>query len=1178
MKKIMKLFVYVAAAATTLASCQKNEMDAPVKQELHFTIKAGIETKTVISDNGKGTYTPSWENGDEIGIFFTEPTESVEKVDATFSNTNPDGEEASFEGKATVEGEGTFFAFYPQSAFNQHYGDETIRLDLSAVQKPTSTSFDPECDILVAKPCDYLADGETVVIEDLYFARLMSVLKINLNGEFAQGEIVESLTFSVDGVDITGNAKVDYKNATITAWNNGNVDRNVVTASYAEDRYITIAEGNNAAYLVVAPVTVQSGTALTFTLKTTNYNISKTVNADKDVSFPVGNVGVINLTINEENCEAIVAETRIWVEGFDGETVNKTQTPPSKSEVAGTGVTENLTYSYSAKNCNIRINNNGQNATNPFLYIDAANSSFTASKIKIANEDKLALSAMVKGDGLKLTVEYKESASSTWSSAGTITGTSSYAQGRVIFAVPTTATSLDIRLTGNGVMYVDDIVLESTDEDVPVVTLESISISNQITEYTVGDAFVKPTVTATYSDETTQDVTGLATFSECDMTTVGDKTVTVTYEGKTAEYNFTVKEKGASSEIVEWVATSFADLKEGDQVVIVGTKSSATYAMSNHMGASKPPIPVEVTVSNDKLTAEPEENIIWSVGVNGSNRIFNASATTWLYCTSDNNGVRVGTNSNKDFTFENGYLKHVSTSRSLGIYLTQDWRCYTSHTSTNIANQTFKFFVKHGDSSEGGGETPEPEQKYLTVSQSVFNVTADQTSVTFDVNANVGWGLEESEGVETQIVGVSDDELVMTVEVTFPANETAEPKTHTVTFIPEELDENVTVTINQAAKVAVDDSFEPGQYWIMGTKNGATRTMTTTLNYGAYGYASSEVVQDNRSYPKNIFTFTAVAGGYTIQDVNGKYYYQNAGENYKTFNAGTDGSLAGCIWTISMNDDGTAKITNSASGRTIKFADGTYTSFGVYGTGEDNEQSPGVYPTLVKADNPLKVELSSISVSGHKTLFNEGDSFDFGGTVTATYNDGSTKNVTTSASVIPPSSMVDGAQVTVSYTEENVTKTFTYNIIVKATSQGGGDEPEQPATVTVSKTIADYAAANSWANATQYKTVNLDNVVTATVSGASNTGKYYTSGDDWRLYANENATLTISAANNNVIKSVKLTFTLKDYGALKYSTTTIESGITNDYDMSSITFNVASTSGNKGKVFITAIEVVYQAN
>ena len=59
MKKIMKPFVLVAAAAMALASCQKNEMPAPEKQELHFTIKAGIETKTSIADNGDGTYSPS---------------------------------------------------------------------------------------------------------------------------------------------------------------------------------------------------------------------------------------------------------------------------------------------------------------------------------------------------------------------------------------------------------------------------------------------------------------------------------------------------------------------------------------------------------------------------------------------------------------------------------------------------------------------------------------------------------------------------------------------------------------------------------------------------------------------------------------------------------------------------------------------------------------------------------------------------------------------------------------------------------------------------------------------------------------------------------------------------------------------------------------------------------------
>ena len=787
MKKIMKPFVLVAAAAMALASCQKNEMPAPEKQELHFTIKAGIETKTSIADNGDGTYSPSWKNGDQIGIFFTEPEEKVEKVDATFSNTKEDGPVASFEGTATVEGEGTFYAFYPASAFDQHYGDETIRLDLPAAQKPSSTSFDPACDILVAKPCYYISDGDEVLIDDLYFARLMSVLKINLKGEFAQGEIVESLTFSVDGVDITGNAKVDYKNATITAWNNGNVDRNVVTASYAEDRYITIAEGNNAAYLVVAPTTIPAGTSLSFKLKTANYNISKTVSAPSDMTFTAGNLSVLNLTINEENCEAIVADTRIWVEGFDKESTNKTQTSASNSGVAGTGVSNELTYAYSESNCNVRINSNGQTATNPFLYINAANASFTASKIKIANEENLALSAMVMGNGLKLTVEYKESASSTWSSAGKITGTNSYAQGRVIFAVPTTATSLDIRLTGNGVMYVDDIVLESTDEEVPVVTLMSIAISNQKTEYYVGDDFVKPTVTATYSDDTTQDVTALATFSECDMNTVGDKTVTVTYEGKSAEYNFTVKAKGTSSETVEWVATSFADLKAGDEVVIVGTKSSSTYAMSNDNGTGSGPTPVSVSVNNGKLVNAPANNIIWYVGVDGSNRVFNANedGSTWLYCTSTNNGVRVGTNTAKTFTLANGYLKHVGTGRYLGIYNTQDWRCYTS-TTTNIAGQTFQFFVKQGGSSEGGGETSEPEEpetpsqgesKTATILFGTPNVKIDRESVTGTDSQQNTWTITTTgttswtqQPTYSQVGASSKPATSITFTTTLPAN------------------------------------------------------------------------------------------------------------------------------------------------------------------------------------------------------------------------------------------------------------------------------------------------------------------------------------------------------------------------------------------------------------------------
>ena len=158
----------------------------------------------------------------------------------------------------------------------------------------------------------------------------------------------------------------------------------------------------------------------------------------------------------------------------------------------------------------------------------------------------------------------------------------------------------------------------------------------------------------------------------------------------------------------EWVATSFANLKEGDQVVIVSTKGSDIYAMPNDNGTGSAPKVVGVSYANNKLSSEPEQKIVWYVGVDGDNRIFYAKSdkSTWAYCTNSNNGVRVGTNANKTFILDaTGYLKHIGTSRFLGVYNNQDWRCYTN-TTGNTAGQTFQFFVKSGDA---GGETPEPD-------------------------------------------------------------------------------------------------------------------------------------------------------------------------------------------------------------------------------------------------------------------------------------------------------------------------------------------------------------------------------------------------------------------------------------------------------------------------------------
>lgn len=123
-------------------------------------------------------------------------------------------------------------------------------------------------------------------------------------------------------------------------------------------------------------------------------------------------------------------------------------------------------------------------------------------------------------------------------------------------------------------------------------------------------------------------------------------------------------------------------------------------------------------------------------------------------------------------------------------------------------------------------------------------------------------------------------------------------------------------------------------------------------------------------------------------------------------------------------------------------------------------------------------------------------------------------------------------------------------------------------------TISSYASSSSWENQTQYLTASVGNV-TFNASGGSNTGKYYSTDNTWRFYANENAKLTISVPDGNTLVSVTPTFTTKDNGTVLFGTNTCESGIAVNVSGTSAEFTISQSSGNKGKVFFTAIAVTY---
>ena len=177
-----------------------------------------------------------------------------------------------------------------------------------------------------------------------------------------------------------------------------------------------------------------------------------------------------------------------------------------------------------------------------------------------------------------------------------------------------------------------------------------------------------------------------------------------------------------------WVLTPLADLTSSDVFVIVGNNAD-TYAMSNDNGTSSAPAAVVVTISEDgkTLTGDVADNIKWNISGNATDGYTfypNGETEKWLYCTNSNNGMRVGTNDNKSFTVsEEGYLFNSATSRYVGIYNSQDWRCYTS-INNNIADQTFSFYKKVE-------ATPEPETVTVTITSAGYATFANKKAVDF---------------------------------------------------------------------------------------------------------------------------------------------------------------------------------------------------------------------------------------------------------------------------------------------------------------------------------------------------------------------------------------------------------------------------------------------------------------
>lgn len=212
---------------------------------------------------------------------------------------------------------------------------------------------------------------------------------------------------------------------------------------------------------------------------------------------------------------------------------------------------------------------------------------------------------------------------------------------------------------------------------------------------------------------------------------------------------------GASSAWAEdtWVKTDFADLETDDVVVIADAQSS--FALPNDNGTSSAPSAVEITLSSDKteITTAVDIKIQWVVTETETGLQFGVEKTkNNLYCTNNNNGVRVGTNENNIFTIKENFLYNIGQSRYLGVYNKQDWRCYTT-IHNNIKETVITFYKKIADSSDTRTET-------------TVNISDNDTEVTMDGKLSTPWAeVKTGEGIlKANVKWSSSDPSVATID------------------------------------------------------------------------------------------------------------------------------------------------------------------------------------------------------------------------------------------------------------------------------------------------------------------------------------------------------------------------------------------------------------------------------
>lgn len=649
---------------------------------------------------------------------------------------------------------------------------------------------------------------------------------------------------------------------------------------------------------------------------------------------------------------------------------------------------------------------------------------------------------------------------------------------------------------------------------VTVKTLSSITVSGQTTAFETGDDFVfGGTVTAHYSDSTTADVTSGASFSGYDLSTAGNQTVTVSYGGKTTTYSITVTQSSSGTE--EGSVTAASGALEGwtasgtgsaysDGSVKFDSSSDNVYKTDIFSGdVSSGMTSLTVTI-NSKINGTPTATNSYKVeALDSSGNVLASDVKT---------GADIVTTSYGDavFTIDSGLtgctgIKITYVTKGGGNWGVKSvsWSAtYSTGGSTvtlsSIAVKTAptKITYTAGDGFDANGlvitatySDSSTEDISYVGNEDAFEFDPIDDLQTSDVSVTISYGGKTC----TQAITVAAAKTLSSITLN------TENVKNTF-YVDDEFDhDNLVVTANfsdsssdvvsSSATVSTPDMSTAGDKTITVsyTYGGTTKTATYSITVlesggsetGSYTWDLSVASYDTPTsaslvtWLSDCATMTAertdsnktAANNYLGGDSNSRTSSRFYSGNTMRFTPASNYEITSVVFTATsttyanaLKDTNWTNATASVSKTTVTITptDGSQEFYGVHG-GTIGGTSVAVNYSYAPPASLSSITLDTTNV---QTTFSVGDTFNYTGlVVTAHYTDSSSKTVTPSSVSTPSTATTGDKTVTVTYTENDVTKTANYTITVNANPSISWTAP----TINVySGTTLTSTDANSW--------------------------------------------------------------------------------------------------------------------